>query len=49
MIIGEPDRVFNEKSLRSWKELAPASDGGGYYPNGAAVDEPYWEEDFHGA
>ena len=46
--IGEANRVLNEEILQPWRELAPASEGGGSYLNEAAVDEPNWKEDFYG-
>ena len=47
-VIGEANRVLNEDILQPWRELAPASIGGGSYLNEAAVDEPNWKEDFYG-
>jgi hypothetical protein len=47
-VIGEANRVLNEEILQPWRDLAPASQGGGSYLNEAAVDEPNWREDFYG-
>jgi hypothetical protein len=47
-VIGEANRVLNEEILQPWRDLAPASQGGGSYLNEAAVDEPNWKEDFYG-
>lgn len=34
--------------LQPWRDITPASEGGGSYLNEAAVDEPKWQEDFYG-
>ncbi|KAH8602673.1 FAD/FMN-containing isoamyl alcohol oxidase-like protein MreA [Bisporella sp. PMI_857] len=40
-------KLVNEV-LGPWREIAPASEGGGSYLNEAHVMEPNWQEDFYG-
>jgi hypothetical protein len=47
-VIREANRVLVEDNLGPWRDVAPASEGGGSYLNEAAVDEPKWQEDFYG-
>lgn len=42
------NRVLNEDNLQPWRDIAPASKGGGSYMNEANVEEPRWKEDFYG-
>ncbi|PSN61319.1 FAD-binding domain-containing protein [Corynespora cassiicola Philippines] len=47
-IIAGANKVLNEEILQPWRDITPASEGGGTYLNEAAVDEPNWQEDFYG-
>lgn len=46
--ISAANKVLNEEILQPWRDITPASGGGGSYLNEAAVDEPKWQEDFYG-
>ncbi|MBE3047630.1 BBE domain-containing protein [Candidatus Bathyarchaeota archaeon] len=46
--LGEASRVLNEEVLAPWREVAPASEGGGSYLNEASVMEPEWQTEFYG-
>lgn len=46
--IREANRVLIEENLQPWRDITPATEGGGSYLNEAAVDEPNWKEDFYG-
>ncbi|KAF1852164.1 uncharacterized protein K460DRAFT_392285 [Cucurbitaria berberidis CBS 394.84] len=48
-VISEANRALHEQILQPWRDITPASKGGGSYLNEAAVDEPNWKEDFYGA
>lgn len=47
-VIAEANRVVNEDILQPWRDITPASEGGGSYLNEANVDEPNWKDDFYG-
>lgn len=42
------NKNLSEVILQPWRDITPASEGGGSYLNEAAVDEPNWKEDFYG-
>ena len=44
----EANRVLQQEILQPWRDIAPASKGGGSYLNEAAVDEPDWKHEFYG-
>lgn len=41
--------VLTYEIMTPWREVAPASEGGGVYLNEADIQEPHWQEDFYGA
>lgn len=46
--IAAANKDLQEVILRPWRDLTPASEGGGSYLNEASVDEPNWQEAFYG-
>jgi hypothetical protein len=44
----EANRVLQRDILQPWRDITPASEGGGSYLNEASVMEPNWQEDFYG-
>jgi hypothetical protein len=46
--IGAANKELQEVRLKPWREIAPASEGGGSYLNEASVDEPDWQGSFYG-
>lgn len=47
-VIAAANRVLHEEILQPWRDIAPASKGGGSYLNEAAVDEADWKHEFYG-
>src|SRR5262249_47024623 len=48
-VFGAGSRQLLAHGFGPWREVAPASEGGGSYLNEAHVMEPHWQEDFYGA
>ncbi|KAF1961412.1 FAD binding domain-containing protein [Byssothecium circinans] len=46
--IAAANKELQEVNLQPWRDLAPASEGGGSYLNEGSVDEPNWKEDCYG-
>ena len=42
------DDALQNEILQPWRDITPASEGGGSYLNEASVMEPKWQEDFYG-
>lgn len=42
------DDALQHDILQPWRDITPASEGGGSYLNEASVMEPKWKEDFYG-
>lgn len=40
--------VLQHDNLQPWRDITPASEGGGSYLNEASIMEPKWQEDFYG-
>ncbi|KAF2019530.1 FAD-binding domain-containing protein [Aaosphaeria arxii CBS 175.79] len=42
------NKVLQDDILQPWRDITPATEGGGSYLNEASVMEPKWQEDFYG-
>lgn len=44
----DANKALQNDVLQPWRDISPASEGGGSYLNEASIMEPKWQEDFYG-